>query len=514
MNFPLSSKNPIPFILNGNTIDRPSFGLDNSSVPLSHLNEAPRLVGDCSAFVSGSQEMLMSPDLASVTDLRLHSNSHNLVVSQATNSDLRLGQVGLRHRMTEVSKTIVTAGGIQLHTVVDYDFTPRQQGLASLSEVTDNFIPRSQLLGALSTRDRIFFQNNNMNHQFGPPTVNSWDKNTAHLFNSQSLLEVFDTPKSSHYYAQPPQLNPLLNLNDIIACNNKVLTNCAEVKTSGVLDLQPIIQSQSAAWMELNNPLYANQKSNRWSQPRQMVNNLQQMAGQTSPSHHWLEPSDPVVKIEDNSQGWATGIMIGSSRHQWQERLKETVPSLLLPSTLVEEETKDDEGYDGQTHSLCRRKYGPYVCPKCFMIFRIPQRFASHIASHYRHETMAERMRRYRAKFKSRDFELIQSPCGLTVMPKSSPKPKTNPMKARGCKRNVGLGLGITIEKENREFPKNPTPIPPLLGMPLPSCKMLIPLTLGMPISSPAGMPIPPPSGMSHPYEKAPLPKIKAEVEN
>ncbi|XP_010424242.1 PREDICTED: uncharacterized protein LOC104709301 [Camelina sativa] len=59
--------------------------------------------------------------------------------------------------------------------------------------------------------------------------------------------------------------------------------------------------------------------------------------------------------------------------------------------------------YDGRTHSLPYKKYGPYTCPKCNNVFETSQKFAAHISSiHYKNETINERFKRYNARNKKR----------------------------------------------------------------------------------------------------------------
>ncbi|XP_019097810.1 PREDICTED: uncharacterized protein LOC104772482 [Camelina sativa] len=55
--------------------------------------------------------------------------------------------------------------------------------------------------------------------------------------------------------------------------------------------------------------------------------------------------------------------------------------------------------YDGRTHSLPYKKYGPYTCPKCNNVFETSQKFAAHVSSiHYKNETINERFKRDNAR--------------------------------------------------------------------------------------------------------------------
>lgn len=103
------------------------------------------------------------------------------------------------------------------------------------------------------------------------------------------------------------------------------------------------------------------------------------------------------------------------------------------------EETEEDnhDSNDGRTHSLPHQKHGPYTCPKCNLVFQISQSFASHVLGHYKHETAAERRRRYIAKYKKKGLQLTQSSHGLTVAHKSF---KENRHEVGRLKKNPNQG--------------------------------------------------------------------------
>nr|XP_025617253.1 homeobox protein 13-like [Arachis hypogaea] len=62
-----------------------------------------------------------------------------------------------------------------------------------------------------------------------------------------------------------------------------------------------------------------------------------------------------------------------------------------------------NEGEDGRIKSLPYKKNGPYTCSKCMAIFETSQKFAAHTASHYKHESKAQRMKRQMAKMMRRN---------------------------------------------------------------------------------------------------------------
>ncbi|TXG73584.1 hypothetical protein EZV62_002163 [Acer yangbiense] len=80
--------------------------------------------------------------------------------------------------------------------------------------------------------------------------------------------------------------------------------------------------------------------------------------------------------------------------------------------------TNANQKYDGRTHSLPCKKYRPYKCPKCNMVFNSSQKFASHMLSHYRNESSSEKKRRLTARNKRKNkFQLVSSSEGFTVIP-------------------------------------------------------------------------------------------------
>ncbi|XP_006295940.2 uncharacterized protein LOC17888798 [Capsella rubella] len=74
-----------------------------------------------------------------------------------------------------------------------------------------------------------------------------------------------------------------------------------------------------------------------------------------------------------------------------------------------EDEKSDDDQYDGRTHSISSKKYGPYTCPKCNNVFDTSQKFAAHMLSHYKSENIEEKARRLRARNKNRYCKLTTS---------------------------------------------------------------------------------------------------------
>ncbi|EOA22214.1 hypothetical protein CARUB_v10002800mg [Capsella rubella] len=66
-------------------------------------------------------------------------------------------------------------------------------------------------------------------------------------------------------------------------------------------------------------------------------------------------------------------------------------------------DSEESGEYDGRTHSLPYKKYGPYTCPKCNNVFDTSQKFAAHMSSvHYKNETIDEKFKRYKARNKKR----------------------------------------------------------------------------------------------------------------
>ncbi|QHN79281.1 hypothetical protein S83_067802 [Arachis hypogaea] len=62
-----------------------------------------------------------------------------------------------------------------------------------------------------------------------------------------------------------------------------------------------------------------------------------------------------------------------------------------------------NDSEDGRIKSLPYKKNGPYTCSKCMTVFETSQKFAAHTASHYKHESKAQRMKRQMAKMMRRN---------------------------------------------------------------------------------------------------------------
>ncbi|KAG7551588.1 Zinc finger C2H2-type [Arabidopsis thaliana x Arabidopsis arenosa] len=78
-------------------------------------------------------------------------------------------------------------------------------------------------------------------------------------------------------------------------------------------------------------------------------------------------------------------------------------PTKHFEETFDDFDSKENGEYDGRTHSLPYKKYGPYTCPKCNRVFDTSQKFAAHISSmHYKNETIEEKFKRYNARNKKR----------------------------------------------------------------------------------------------------------------
>jgi len=63
---------------------------------------------------------------------------------------------------------------------------------------------------------------------------------------------------------------------------------------------------------------------------------------------------------------------------------------------------KEEVVDDGRIHSLPHNKHGPYTCSKCNKMITTSQKFAAHVASHYKAESEEERKKRYMSKFRKR----------------------------------------------------------------------------------------------------------------
>ncbi|OMP03434.1 hypothetical protein COLO4_10423 [Corchorus olitorius] len=138
-----------------------------------------------------------------------------------------------------------------------------------------------------------------------------------------------------------------------------------------------------------------------------------------------------------------------------------TASPQILGSNVTLEEMSDENdfecpvGYDGRTHSLRDNPDGKYGCPNCSAAFDTSQGFASHVQSHYQHETGDQRKRRMAAKCRRKRLRLVESPHGLTAVPDQSFKRRDygkekfadsfgNPIK----ESNNGRFGGVIIKEE------------------------------------------------------------------
>ncbi|MED6158736.1 hypothetical protein PIB30_035567 [Stylosanthes scabra] len=61
------------------------------------------------------------------------------------------------------------------------------------------------------------------------------------------------------------------------------------------------------------------------------------------------------------------------------------------------------DGDEAGIRSLPYKKHGPYMCPKCKVVFLTSQKFAAHTGSHYKHETKDEKKKRRMLKMMCRN---------------------------------------------------------------------------------------------------------------
>ncbi|OAY54636.1 hypothetical protein MANES_03G090200v8 [Manihot esculenta] len=117
---------------------------------------------------------------------------------------------------------------------------------------------------------------------------------------------------------------------------------------------------------------------------------------------------------------------------------------------------------DGRTHSLPHKKHGPYTCPRCLKVFLTSQNFAAHTTTHYKHETLDERRKRWAAKYRKKYLHFVhQSTAGrrLTSFPNFSRVP---------LKRKQGIQMSnkkdMQLEDEYGQRTMSPLPNQPTAG--------------------------------------------------
>ncbi|RYR44021.1 hypothetical protein Ahy_A08g040405 [Arachis hypogaea] len=99
-----------------------------------------------------------------------------------------------------------------------------------------------------------------------------------------------------------------------------------------------------------------------------------------------------IVNHNDNSNNEPIRNNINEQHHHHDDPDNNNNRKKVIDDVIV------NDGEDGRIQSLSYKKNRPHTCSKCMAVFETSQKFATHICSHYKHESKAERMKRQMAK--------------------------------------------------------------------------------------------------------------------
>ncbi|KAL5832179.1 hypothetical protein ACOSQ4_017533 [Xanthoceras sorbifolium] len=110
---------------------------------------------------------------------------------------------------------------------------------------------------------------------------------------------------------------------------------------------------------------------------------------------------------------------------------------------------------DGRMHCLARNKDDPYTCPECKAELETSQLYAAHVAfNHYKDETETAKKSRLAARHREKNFRIIKSSQGLTIVPKRN-KNKNNNRAPRKVGNNVdNVRAPVKRKQGERSFPR------------------------------------------------------------
>lgn len=311
-----------------------------------------------------------------------------------------VSQLGMSHRVTEMTRTYVTPERVQVHTVIDYfPVQNHNHSPPSHSHNINHEFMRTHLLTATSTSERILqvanghgranwvniqghaqpcFQNHtssslpsmSMSHQpfterraFLDSDIDHYyyynpidhSPNYSNLYHNPSHYHGYFHNVTSHYQNPPPRNRATLRL----------IEEDDESTKGTKSDGQPVSTVQPPPLLVV----------------------------------------PPTNEVQDSNETYTNPI-----HYQHQDEDSSS-------SSGAEGDRDHEIEGDGRTHSLPCKKYGPYKCPRCLRVFDTSQFFAAHMGSHYRSESTAERRRRQAAKYRKKNLRLVHSSDGLTVLP-------------------------------------------------------------------------------------------------
>lgn len=314
---------------------------------------------------------------------------NELIPQRNSQPTIGAGQLGLSQRVSDVIRRNNFSPSyprrVQVQSVIDYYPVENQPGVAEVA-VTE-VVKTKFLTSSASTRDRILAPNDHMissSHQ--QPFLRNRNfllSNQPNQLSDQNYESIYDSPSFLQNWSQ----NPLTTQNNNEQPFHNTFQNTTQNKS---------MSPSSTMSSQVNNSFPDNNDV-----PAQNILNQ-------NPRQH--QPNNlPVAKHDCEEILDPEPLSVLAPQSQNPSHDHDLVGDLIYAPRKMSEESSDDEDEDeegdGVIHSLSRKKYGPYICPKCIQEFLTSQSFAAHVASaHYRFETAAERKKRLAAKYKKKSI--------------------------------------------------------------------------------------------------------------
>ncbi|KAJ4724129.1 C2H2-like zinc finger protein [Melia azedarach] len=319
-----------------------------------------------------------------LNQLHLSSNTtpgflQNDLIPQRNQPQIGLGQLGFGQIVTEVRRTYVTPNRVQVQSFVDYSPLQTQLGF--------------------------------------PP-------NEAVDFSEATKMTRFLTPTST--------------MERLLAPNNSVGIQGLVANDSSGYD-QGLIGNNSVRFS--GQPNFRKQTLITPNQQNQPF--IDEVEPFFHPYHHQNRPLNPrtprIFYLDDHAKANGDGMVLDSKQintsinmgknpvHDRNPRQNSNPDkeqcNINIQNPNFSESIRNqnqNEPYDGRTHSLPFKKYGPYKCPKCSGEFDVSQTFAAHMWSHYKNETSAERKKRLAERYKKINLRLpVQPGDGVAIASES-----------------------------------------------------------------------------------------------
>ncbi|CAH8278659.1 unnamed protein product [Arabidopsis lyrata] len=254
----------------------------------------------------------------------------------------------------------------------------------------------------------MFITSDRMNHRYSfpsPPSLSSYQNshvsssyvgfNNSHMtkrnFDSISRANYFPT-KEKYHFTQVSFTQTIINRYTTIVPSN--LFNNVHY------DIERVKRAMDS--------------TNTWNPISHLPKFLDNHSGILKPT-----PLNIVFPQEDFVDRQHLDMVSLSSKHNRVSQAGRSLKKIPKPTNIFEkigsyidsekDEKNDDDHYDGRTHSLPYKKFGPYTCPKCNGVLDTSQKFAAHMLSHYNSETNKERDQRLRARNKKRYRKFMES---------------------------------------------------------------------------------------------------------